>query len=180
MQPYLPAIVVLSIAFSGCLDPSATGAVAEPGPAASSPAGAAAQHSYPAAERDLRITYSAGSTMAPLRLGDMREQMWQLAIPESASQPPARADNLTLTATWTPVSPLASVQHCMVHEGSMERMGAMIADTMGRSPLALKDVSLPASGDTIVVMCMAMNEPLWLEVLQTVHLKGEFSRGGLP
>lgn len=165
-KPWIGSLTALVFALAGCLDvPTAKDSSTPPEAAAD------AWHSFPPIEHDLMIRYFVMSTAVPVYVpAPGNEGSWVAKVPEGA-------DNVTLNATWTPSTPLATIQHCMVHTADGDKPGPMVAERKGTSPLGVPRSTFPNSTRAVVVMCMPMNEPLAAEVMQMIHVTVEFTKG---
>lgn len=126
-----------------------------------------ANDTLPGAELDLQPAYAVSG--AGLMYGDLQGGAAEVKVPSGAN-------NTTVLATWTPRLPTSARQNCMIHTGSKQAMGPMIAGRSGASPLMVPNTTIPAGTSSLVVMCLVDGSPAGAEAFQPINVMVSFFR----
>lgn len=155
-------LATATIFLAGCLDGTIEGASTPnvPIPAPTSPRDT--NQGF-----DIETRYAMAA--AGMSMGDMAATRF--------AEVPLNSSDVTLTVTWTPGTGFGSEQNCMLHDGSGQTMGVMLAAQSGKSPLSVGPANLTESVSEIGVMCWADGNPA-VGVNQVVHVRVVFGRTG--
>lgn len=161
------ALVLVVAAFAGCIGAGEETDVAPASPASNGSGEESA--TFEPRNHTLAVDYYARA--AGIDSQNMDETNWELPVPADASEVRARAE-------WTPSTPLARDQAVMVHVGSADDPGEMLAGAGGASPQQTGWIELPGELETITIMCHVYtnppHQPVGLELEQETDLVVEF------
>lgn len=118
----------------------------------------------------LHVDYYArlsGPSPVWLDTQNMEETNWEVQVPDNATRVRARA-------AWEPSTPLARHQAVMIHVGTREDPGEMLAGTGGASPQTTDWTTVPDGEATLVMMVHVYTsgptQPVGVEVDQETEI----------